>query len=61
LSAKAEAEKWGQPANAEESKEDQAGEADLSESSYIIPIILKQSPFIVGGIPSLDILFLCMT
>ena len=39
----------------------QMGNAHPGEGSYIIPIILKQSPFIIGGIPSLEILFLCMT
>ena len=59
--AKPEGLNWSLCKDVEEGKADQAGEADLPESSYIIPIILKQSPFIIGGIPSLEILFLCMT
>jgi hypothetical protein len=36
----------------------QVGNVPVREDSYIMPIILKQSRFITGGILSLDILFL---
>jgi hypothetical protein len=39
----------------------QMGNAHPGEGSYIIPIILKRSPFIINGILSMDILLLCMS